>query len=231
MNSSPTLDSERRVAMCSRHSPNSRFPLHRNARCTDCSALRGFLGRRRHDGRQGRGWAGARVEPLLIRGSWSEAYRVPNLVTINESGVARSNTVDDRVCEYAASSSIRTGDVWIALIVCSAPLVAVRTSWLKSPRIRPSALSGMSRITLTVTLDFWAIEKEKTIGLFGEENHTALELLNLLEAGTATVRRQADRAWVIQLVIRDDPWDPALGRSSAIRAGRDLQHRRSGPRQ
>ena len=38
---------------------------------------------------------------------------------------------------------------------------------------------------MTITLDFWSIEKDKTIGLFGEENHTALDLLNRLEAGTA----------------------------------------------
>jgi outer membrane receptor protein involved in Fe transport len=36
---------------------------------------------------------------------------------------------------------------------------------------------------LTLTLDYWAIEKEDTIGLFGEENHTALDLLRLIEAG------------------------------------------------
>ena len=40
------------------------------------------------------------IEPILIRGSWSEAFRVPNLVTVNESGVARSNTTNDYVYLY-----------------------------------------------------------------------------------------------------------------------------------
>jgi hypothetical protein len=36
---------------------------------------------------------------------------------------------------------------------------------------------------LTFTLDFWGIEKQHTIGLFGEENHTILDLLRRLEHG------------------------------------------------
>ncbi|MEM9532838.1 MAG: TonB-dependent receptor, partial [Pseudomonadota bacterium] len=37
--------------------------------------------------------------------------------------------------------------------------------------------------TVTFTLDFWSIEKERTIGLFGEENHTLLDLVGRLENG------------------------------------------------
>ena len=40
------------------------------------------------------------VEPLLIRGSWSETFRAPNLVTVNEGLVARQNTRTDWACEY-----------------------------------------------------------------------------------------------------------------------------------
>jgi hypothetical protein len=36
-----------------------------------------------------------------------------------------------------------------------------------------------------VTLDFWSIKKKDTIGLFGEENATLLDLLLRLEAGTS----------------------------------------------
>jgi hypothetical protein len=38
---------------------------------------------------------------------------------------------------------------------------------------------------LTVTLDYWTIEKEDTIGLFGEENHVLLDLVMRLAAGTS----------------------------------------------
>ena len=40
-------------------------------------------------------------ESLLVRGSWSETFRAPNLVTVNEGLVARSNTRTDWTCEYA----------------------------------------------------------------------------------------------------------------------------------
>jgi outer membrane receptor protein involved in Fe transport len=36
---------------------------------------------------------------------------------------------------------------------------------------------------LTLTLDYWSIEKDDTIGLFGEDNHTALDLLLRIQAG------------------------------------------------
>ncbi|MDA0805802.1 MAG: hypothetical protein O3B02_07030 [Proteobacteria bacterium] len=38
---------------------------------------------------------------------------------------------------------------------------------------------------LTITYDKWSIEKSDTIGLFGEENHIALDLLRRLSAGTS----------------------------------------------
>jgi outer membrane receptor protein involved in Fe transport len=38
---------------------------------------------------------------------------------------------------------------------------------------------------LTITLDYWAIEKEDTIGLFGEENHLLVDLVLRLDAGTS----------------------------------------------
>ena len=41
---------------------------------------------------------------LRLRGSWSEAFRAPNLVTINEEIVARQNTRNDYACIYAAEN-------------------------------------------------------------------------------------------------------------------------------
>ena len=38
---------------------------------------------------------------------------------------------------------------------------------------------------LTLTLDFWSIKKKDTIGLFGEENHTLLDLLDSVEQGVS----------------------------------------------
>jgi len=43
---------------------------------------------------------------------------------------------------------------------------------------------------LTFTVDFWAIEKEDSIGLFGENNHSVYDLLLRLRAGTADCANQ-----------------------------------------
>jgi outer membrane receptor protein involved in Fe transport len=147
-------------------------------------------------------------EPLLIRGSWSEAYRVPNLVTVNESGVARSNTVTDQVCQYAASFD-PTGDV----LDCSYSIqrAAGGSKELVAEESENTSIGIVWDVTdgLTVSLDYWAIEKDLTIGLFGESNHTALDLLGLIEAGTGSCPAVGGPSIGNVAVIRDDPWDPA----------------------
>ena len=40
-------------------------------------------------------------DPLLLRGSWSEAFRAPNLITVNEGLVVRQNPRTSYVCRYA----------------------------------------------------------------------------------------------------------------------------------
>jgi len=40
------------------------------------------------------------IDQVLVRGSWSQAFRAPNLITINEEIVARSNTRTDFACEF-----------------------------------------------------------------------------------------------------------------------------------
>ncbi len=125
-------------------------------------------------------------EPLLLRASWSEAFRAPNLVTINEEIVARNNTRTDYACEYAEDfGGVPDEDT----LSCRYPLQRIAqgseqlepeesTNWSAGMVIEP--LEG-----LMITLDYWSIEKEDTIGLFGEENHTLLDLLYRLEAGTS----------------------------------------------
>jgi len=128
-------------------------------------------------GRIAMGWR--IVDPLLFRASWSTGFRAPNLVTVNEGDVARSNTRDDYVCYYV--------DPEQDLLDCtygmqrkaggSANLVPEESTNINVGLVW-EPLEG-----LTLTYDFWEIEKENTIGLFGEENHTALDLLIRLEAG------------------------------------------------
>jgi len=122
---------------------------------------------------------------LMLRGSWSEAYRAPNLVTINEKLVVRNNTRNDYTCIYASENG---GDPDQDTLDCRNSIQRRATG---STNLKPEESTNTSigivltpLPNLTLTLDYWTIEKEDTIGLFGEENHTLLDLLFRLEAGT-----------------------------------------------
>jgi outer membrane receptor protein involved in Fe transport len=126
------------------------------------------------------------IEQLLFRGSWSEAFRAPNLVTINEALVVRSNTRDDYVCLYAADVTGTDPDDMDGDCDWSTQRRA-RGSQNLAPEESTNTSIGLvwdATDNLTFTLDFWDIEKENTIGLFGEENHTKLDLLYRIRAGT-----------------------------------------------
>jgi outer membrane receptor protein involved in Fe transport len=127
------------------------------------------------------------VEQLLVRGSWSEAFRAPNLVTINEEIVARNNTRDDYLCQYAAENG---GDPDQDILDCTNNIQRVAQG---SKNLKPETSENTSVgfafspiDDLTITMDWWKIEKDDTIGLFGEENHTILELVNNLQAGNGS---------------------------------------------
>jgi outer membrane receptor protein involved in Fe transport len=124
------------------------------------------------------------LESVLLRGSWSQAYRVPNLITINESIVTRNATITDYACLFAAENG---GDPNQDILDCrySTQRVAQGSESLVPEESDNTSLGLVFTPTdeLTITVDYWSIKKESTIGLFGEENHTLLDLLFRLENG------------------------------------------------
>jgi len=127
------------------------------------------------------------VDDLLFRGSWSQSYRVPNLVTVNEGEVARVNTRTDQACVYARDNGGDNPDDPVLDCSNNVQRIASGSNDLV-PEESDNTSIGFAFTPaegLTVTYDYWTIEKEKTIGLFGEENHTALDLLYRLEQGAA----------------------------------------------
>ena len=144
------------------------------------------------------------LDSVLIRGSWSEAFRAPNLITINEQIVARNNTRTDYLCQYAAENG---GDPDQDTLDCVNSIQRVATG---SKDLKPETSENTSvgivlspLDNLVLTIDWWSIEKEDTIGLFGEENHTILELVNNLNAGNANCGGSFNDA-----VVRDSDIDP-----------------------
>lgn len=133
-------------------------------------------------------------EPLLIRGSWSEAFRAPNLVTINEAQVARSNTRNDFGCLVVDPNE--------TVLDCN---YGMQRTAAGSKSLRPETSDNYSLGLvfepvegLTITYDKWSIEKSDTIGLFGEENHIALDLLRRLSAGTSNCAAVATNPAVVR---------------------------------
>ena len=122
----------------------------------------------------------------LVRGSWSEAFRAPNLVTVNEDIVARNNTRTDWACVYAADNG---GDPDQDVIDCvnSTQRIAEGSEFLKPEESENTSIGLVLTPTddLTITLDYWSIDKENTIGLFGEENHTLIDLVRRLQSGAS----------------------------------------------
>ena len=123
-------------------------------------------------------------ETLLLRGSWSEAFRAPNLVTINEDIVARNNTRTDWACTFAADFG---GDPNQDTLDCvnSIQRIAQGSTELEPEQSTNTSIGFVFTPLegLTFTADWWSIEKEDTIGLFGEENHTLLDLALARAAG------------------------------------------------
>ncbi|MCH9694187.1 MAG: TonB-dependent receptor [Gammaproteobacteria bacterium] len=147
------------------------------------------------------------LDQLLVRGSVSTAFRAPNLITINEEFIARSNTRNDWVVFYAVneagvpSNNSFSGDGRYSMqrfATGSKSLVAeesVNTSF--GVVVEPIE-------NLTVTLDYWTIEKEDTIGLFGEENHILLDLVMRLQAGTGDCANVQGNPAVTRGDLNDD---------------------------
>jgi len=138
----------------------------------------------------------------MLRGSWSEAFRAPNLITINEALVVRQNTRDDYVCLYVADTlGIDPGDM-PGDCDESTQRRATGSEDLVAEESTNTSIGLVWDVTdeLTVTADFWTIEKEDSIGLFGENNHTIYDLLLRLRAGTDDCSLTFNPA-----VGRDDP--------------------------
>jgi len=122
------------------------------------------------------------LDNLLLRASWSQGFRVPNLVTVNESIVSRTNTTTDYVCQYAAEKA------GVSATPCrEGTLRLAQGSDLLEPEESENFSVGFVFEPLddfAFSVDYWEIEKKNTIGLLGEENHTLVDLLARIANGT-----------------------------------------------
>lgn len=139
---------------------------------------------------------------LLVRGSAQTATRAPNLVQVNQAQVARFGSRVDAVYQYITENNTTTASGMDSDSKYTVQRFATGADKLESEKsknssiglvIQPPQIEG-----LTVTYDAWKIEKDKTIGLFGRDNHTVLDLALLIENGDGNCTSSAGNSAVIR---------------------------------
>ncbi len=140
---------------------------------------------------------------LLLRGAWSQGFRAPNLIQINDEGTTRSNSVvravecvaeiikgdEDDVpdCGTAGTIDFRQG---------ARDLDPEETESINLGAVfTPSFIPG-----LTITGDYWQVEQSGIIGIFGNRNALLLDLvLRLQGSSNPNIIRDAPDAGQIDL--------------------------------
>ena len=159
------------------------------------------------------------MDRVLLRASRSEAFRAPNLVTVNESVVARTNGRQDYACLYLdPNEEVLDCSYGIQRLARGSPLLAPERSDNTSLGIVIGPVAG-----LTVTYDRWEIEKTDTIGLFGEENHIALDLLMRLRAGAGDCAAVTGNPAVLRTPEVDGNYEPFFAPAGLCPFGEVLQ--------
>ena len=124
---------------------------------------------------------------VTLRGAWSEGFRAPNLVQVNDEGTTRVNTRDDFVfcqaqvekgllanlgaCPGASTVSFRSGTENLV----PEDSESINLGIVLEPEFIPG---------LTLTADYWRVKQTGLVGTFGDDNAIALDLLRRLNGET-----------------------------------------------
>lgn len=127
------------------------------------------------------------IPGVTLRGAWSQGFRAPNLVQVNDAGTTRSNTRDDFVICQAmveqgtlSSLGVCPGEGVISFRSGSDQLEPEdSTSINLGIVLEPGFVPG-----LTLTADYWRVEQRGLVGTFGDDNAIALDLLRRLNGSS-----------------------------------------------
>ncbi|MBF0665750.1 MAG: TonB-dependent receptor [Brevundimonas sp.] len=129
---------------------------------------------------------------LMVRSAWSQGFRAPNLPQLHEQGVERANTRSDWIrCEIEVRAG-REPDFDSCSVSVSSVSQRSGSTALKpeesenftvglvaEPRFLPEAWGD-----LTLTLDYWSVQQENLIGIFGDANALTLDYLLRTQGGS-----------------------------------------------
>lgn len=130
-------------------------------------------------------------EPILLRGSYTEGFRAPNLVQLNEGTITRSNTGRDDVYRSRVTRSADDNNRTVITERRSNAELEPEdsTSYALGVVLDPPFVPG-----LRVSLDYFKIEQEGVVGLFGDVNQIRLDdvLRRMGSSNPAVVRAAPD---------------------------------------
>lgn len=124
------------------------------------------------------------LEGMMLRGSWSQGFRAPNLEVINTSTLDRVNGGFDYVlCDADARSGRATN---FSSAVCNVSVLRrsggnpnlkpeESTSWSFGAVLSPKLGDGLGKVTFTV--DRWKIQQKNVVGLLDYQNALNLDYL------------------------------------------------------
>ncbi len=120
------------------------------------------------------------VPGLMLRGAWSQGFRAPNLVQVNDEGTTRSNTRDDFVrCQAQVEKGLLAN-----LGACPGEGVISFRSGTDQLQPEDSESINLGVVLepafvpgLTLTADYWRVKQTGLVGTFGDDNAIALDLL------------------------------------------------------
>ena len=137
---------------------------------------------------------------VKLRGSFSTAFRSPNILQVNQPFVTRTGTRTDAVQQYRLY--IKNGKQMPKSATSGYADYTVSNTLhfrLGNPDLKPEESDNATlgvvitpNDALTITVDTWSIEKENTIGLFGRTNQSVLDLLLRIEQGIGGATTVAD---------------------------------------
>ncbi|RKF18980.1 TonB-dependent receptor [Altericroceibacterium spongiae] len=117
------------------------------------------------------------VDALKLRASYAEGFRAPNLEQLHNPLSTRVSTVIDY---YRCQAAVNKGDI-PTLAGCSGN-DSVEELRYGNSELKPETNTSYSfgavftpLRNLTFTADYWHIEQRNLVGLFGAENHAALD--------------------------------------------------------
>lgn len=120
------------------------------------------------------------VPGVTFRGAWSQGFRAPNLVQVNDEGTTRSNTRDDFVI---CQAQVERGQI-SSLAVCPGEGVISFRSGTDQLQPEDSESINLGIVLepkfipgLTLTADYWRVKQTGLVGTFGDDNAIALDLL------------------------------------------------------